>query len=395
MNTRTGAGRRIATGTVATVVVALAAAGCGSRSGTTSAAQGVTAPTEAASPSASAPQLVRYSGAVEHLAVGPLIADPHQAFASRDRDRLNAESLTTGEFTQILEELYDSDYALVDPASLVQVGATGLSRTRLLLPPGKKPLVLSVDDLAGYPWQIAAGLTSRLVLDRDGDVAAERQAADGRSVVARNNDVVPIVDRFVEQHPDFSVDGAKGALALTGRAGVLGYRTSTLPVTGVPAPEQAIVPAAQAAAQRRSVAPVIRRLKATGWTFAANGYAGSDLAGAKPAAVAADTRNWRREVGRLVGATSLYVLPGRSPLQPAPATLQALTKQQFSIFYAPDALPGLIVTPTYARQNYVHLDGTALVAGTDELRRLFDPDSVLDPARPPLRVAPPTQRPTN
>ena len=38
-------------------------------------------------------------------------------------------------------------------------------------------------------------------------------------------DLVPILDRFVEEHPDFSYRGAKAILALTGYNGVLGYRT--------------------------------------------------------------------------------------------------------------------------------------------------------------------------
>lgn len=37
--------------------------------------------------------------------------------------------------------------------------------------------------------------------------------------------MVPLIDRFVEKHPDFSYRGAKGILALTGYNGILGYRT--------------------------------------------------------------------------------------------------------------------------------------------------------------------------
>ena len=37
--------------------------------------------------------------------------------------------------------------------------------------------------------------------------------------------MVPLIDRFVEEHPDFSYRGAKGIVALTGYNGILGYRT--------------------------------------------------------------------------------------------------------------------------------------------------------------------------
>ena len=49
---------------------------------------------------------------------------------------------------------------------------------------------------------------------------------DGTTLVTRKSEVVPLVDRFVENHPDFSIDGAKGIIALTGVEGILGYRTS-------------------------------------------------------------------------------------------------------------------------------------------------------------------------
>jgi excisionase family DNA binding protein len=46
------------------------------------------------------------------------------------------------------------------------------------------------------------------------------------SVVTGEYDMVPIIDKFVEEHPDFSYKGAKGMLALTGYEGTLGYRTN-------------------------------------------------------------------------------------------------------------------------------------------------------------------------
>ena len=39
--------------------------------------------------------------------------------------------------------------------------------------------------------------------------------------------MVPLIDRFVEEHPDFSYRGAKGIVALTGYNGILGYRTDS------------------------------------------------------------------------------------------------------------------------------------------------------------------------
>ena len=37
--------------------------------------------------------------------------------------------------------------------------------------------------------------------------------------------MVPLLDTFIDKHPDFSYHGRKGILAMTGYNGVLGYRT--------------------------------------------------------------------------------------------------------------------------------------------------------------------------
>lgn len=39
---------------------------------------------------------------------------------------------------------------------------------------------------------------------------------------------MPILNKFVKEHPDFSLNGEKGVVALTGYEGVLGYRTNEL-----------------------------------------------------------------------------------------------------------------------------------------------------------------------
>ena len=58
------------------------------------------------------------------------------------------------------------------------------------------------------------------------DIVTEVRAVspDG-SEITGDYDLVPILDRFVEEHPDFSYRGAKACLAFTGYNGILGYRT--------------------------------------------------------------------------------------------------------------------------------------------------------------------------
>ena len=48
---------------------------------------------------------------------------------------------------------------------------------------------------------------------------------DDGTVVTGSFDLVPLLEDFIAEHPDFSYKGARAVLAFTGYQGVLGYRT--------------------------------------------------------------------------------------------------------------------------------------------------------------------------
>ena len=52
------------------------------------------------------------------------------------------------------------------------------------------------------------GYASRLVLDENGDVKTEYIEDDG-SVSVGDYDMVPLLDAFIKEHPDFSFHGRK------------------------------------------------------------------------------------------------------------------------------------------------------------------------------------------
>ena len=84
---------------------------------------------------------------------------------------------------------------------------------------------MSVDDVSYYEYMTGHGFASKLVVGEDGTPTSEYTNPDG-SLSYGSYDVVPILDDFVETHPDFSYRGAKGIIALTGYEGIFGYRTS-------------------------------------------------------------------------------------------------------------------------------------------------------------------------
>lgn len=64
------------------------------------------------------------------------------------------------------------------------------------------------------------GFATKLIVDDEGKIRNEYVEDDG-SISVGDYDMVPLIDRFVEEHPDFSYRGAKGIIALTGYNGIL------------------------------------------------------------------------------------------------------------------------------------------------------------------------------
>ncbi len=84
----------------------------------------------------------------------------------------------------------------------------------------KTPARVSQDDVNYYEYMEGDGFAKNLKV-KDGKIV---NAMVGKPDGAY--DLVPIVDAFVQSHPDFSYKGAKGLLGITGYNGVLGYRSS-------------------------------------------------------------------------------------------------------------------------------------------------------------------------
>lgn len=103
---------------------------------------------------------------------------------------------------------------------------THMVRNTLMLPEGKKPLVISFDDVNYYPYMLDEGFTSKLVVGEDGEIWAQcTDPYTNETFLTKELDATPILDQFVYEHPDFSLNGAKAIFSLTGYQGILGYRT--------------------------------------------------------------------------------------------------------------------------------------------------------------------------
>ncbi len=103
------------------------------------------------------------------------------------------------------------------------------------------------------------GYADRLVLDKNKHVVSETTDSKGHATYSDDNDIVPILNKFVKEHPDFSLNGEKGVVALTGYEGVLGYRTNELTSKDY-------------TKNKKAVEEVVRAMKRDGWSFASHSY---------------------------------------------------------------------------------------------------------------------------
>ena len=175
--------------------------------------------------------------AVPHIFYHSLINDTDRAFnvsvlGKNAVDGMNAWMTTVEEFDRITQQMYDNGYVFVRLRDLVvetkdeNGNVTFAPNTNLMLPPDKKAVVLSVDDLSYYHSYKPAGFPERLVLDDNGDVKCLYKTSDGKKHIG-DYDVVPRLNTFLKKHPDGAYKGARGMIAMTGYNGVFGYRTDS------------------------------------------------------------------------------------------------------------------------------------------------------------------------
>lgn len=322
----------------------------------------------------------RYDGPVHHVFFHSLVVYPALAFAAGDaRSRLIENYMVTrDEFEKILPELYAKNFVLVDLGSLYAVGPDGaVTRRPIYLSAGKKPLVLSIDDVSYYQTQVGRGMARKLVLDGAGDVATEVVQPDGSVATTRDGDVVPAVDDFVAAHPDFSWRGAKGTLALTGYDGILGYRTQAAASTSPGYADE--VAGAKA---------VVARLKATGWRFASHSYSHEPAFAAKTitlAALQADAERWDAEVRPLVGDTDIFIGPFGQVFSEGDPRRAYLVSRGFRFLCGVGVAPYLRFFGDHAAMDRADIDGFRLVNTPSLLEAYLDPATVIDALRPSRR----------
>ena len=329
--------------------------------------------------------LVKYGGSYtsitqfNHIFFHSLVADNSKAFdGDYEEEGYNMYMTTVSEFKKIMEIMYADGYVLISMHDMVKLvpneeGVLEYEPADIMLPQGKKPFVLSQDDVNYYNYMDGDGFASRIVIGDDGKPTTEMLLEDG-SYVRGSFDIVPILDEFVEAHPDFSYKGAKGVLALTGYEGALGYRTDD-PTS--PTYEQ----------DKETVKAVAQALKDNGWEFACHGWGHRHSYQISYEAFKKDTLRWMDEVAPLIGPTDYFIFPYGEDIETTMGHYKSdkfklLKENGFNYFCGVDKAPWMHLKWDYIRMTRRPLDGQAMIQFPERLVDLFDPEVVKDPDRP-------------
>ena len=329
---------------------------------------------------------------VEHLFFHPLVCYPEQAFdGDSQADGIDDWMITVEEYNRILNSLYEKGYILVNMNDVWSEvtdgdGQTVMVRNTLMLPEGKKPLILSYDDVNYYEYMQGNGFTWKLILGEDGDLWSYSKDPAGDDVISQDQDAITILDQFVRAHPDFSLNGVKGCLCLTGYEGILGYRTNTAKEDNSAAFEE------NRQQEIEAVKPVVARLKETGWYFGSHTWGHINLAGKSLDVVKADTERWFAEVGSLVGETRLMIYPhGARPdgndVQQTGPVFRYLQSQGFRVFASVGTESYSKIKPDICAVicDRLHPDGTTLRWQRHRYLQFYDAKEVIDLSVRPQR----------
>ena len=229
-------------------------------------------------------------------------------------------------------------------------------------------------------------------VDDEGKVRNEYVEDDG-SISVGDYDMVPLIDRFVEKHPDFSYRGAKGIVALTGYNGILGYRTDQSYETRPDDLDDNKVewldnhPDFSLEKEREGAKKVADAMKEEGWLFASHTWGHQNIGQISLETLQADTQKFKDNVDPLIGGTDIIIFAFGTDLTDAEDysgdKFEYLKSMGYNYYCNVDSSKYFVqIRDRYFRQGRRNLDGYRMYYNPELLEDLFDAKSVFDPARP-------------
>lgn len=317
---------------------------------------------------------------ITHVFFHTLIADTTLAFdGDYKEDGYNQYMTTVTEFNKMMEEMYKRGYVLVDIHDIAKRETDENGNTRFVpgdiyLPEGKTPFVMSQDDVSYYHYMAGDGFAAKIVIGEDNMPTCEYVNKDG-TVTYGDYDLVPLLEKFIQNHPDFSYRGARAALAITGYNGVLGYRTC-------PSDEQGYNPDDVEKAKK-----VAARMRELGWTFASHTWGHQKYGKISLEKVKEDAMKWENEVRPILGDVDTLIYANGFDIAGIESysgeKYEFLKSLGFDYYCNVDSSKYWVqIRDGYVRQGRRNLDGYRMWYSPKKLEDLFDVEAVWDESRP-------------
>ncbi len=331
---------------------------------------------------------------IPNLSFHVLIEDTARAFSDATYGgQYNRNFVTTGEFRKILQQLYDNNYVLVDfnsfTGSSKDTSGNDIFQTiPIYLPAGKKPVMITETMVNYYLYMVDGnddgvadasgdGFASKLVVS-NGEIKNEYVTSSGETLVG-DYDLVPILETFIKEHPDFSYQGARATLAVSGYDGVFGYRcvNSFVATKGQDYVDQ----------EKASATAVANALKEKGYTFACYTFEDIPYADKSVQQISSDIQSWVQQVLPILGESNIFIFAKTSGLSGYGTTNQAFNaiyNSGFRYFITHGTQPWAEVNTNYVRQNRLMVTGEYLQHFASYFNNtnytLFDASLVIDSA---------------
>lgn len=327
---------------------------------------------------------------IPNLSFHVLIEDLPRAMADTDNlaGLYNRNFVSTGEFKKILEQLYNNGYVLVDFSSFTgsNVDASGkdlfFDKT-IYLPEGKKPIMIT-ETLVNYfnymigdgddkkPNAKGDGFAYKLVV-QNGEIKARYMDAQGQDLVG-DYDLVPILESFLKTHPDFSYQGARAILAVTGSEGIFGYRITSdyISILGQDYVTQEIA----------ECKTLVQALRDKGYTLACFTYANKDYKKLSVNQINQDLQSWITQIAPVIGNVNVFVFAQSSDIDYTGPAFQPIYDAGFRYFVSNGTATAAQVNNSYVYQKRLMVTGNTMQWNPQMFTKnnIFDPAAVLDMA---------------
>lgn len=327
---------------------------------------------------------------IANLGFHVLIADPARAFADKELGgQYNKNFVTIDEFTKILDQLYAGGYVLVDFDSFTETntgldGKANFFTKPIALPEGKKPIMITETMVNYFNYMIdsnddkepdagGAGFAYRLIVDNNGDIKAQMVDSAGQTQTG-NYDLVPILEDFIKEHPDFSYQGARAILAVTGSEGIFGYRINTSNISTV---SQAYYDEQVAGAKT-----LVQALREKGYTLACFTYGNIAYGDKSATQIKADLQDWASQIVPVIGDVDVMVFARTSDIGDySGAKFGVLSDAGFRYFIKHGSAPSAEVNNSYVRQTRLMVTGENMAWHSDQFSKYFDSAAILNNLR--------------